>query len=789
MARKDKTADRIFHLFEIAESGLRQQWEFINQRGYDFANDNQLSAEETQALEDQGMPTFTINRIIPVVEMLNFYATANRPRWQAIGAEGSDIDTAAVFSDIADYIWYHSDGSSLLSNAVNDAVTKSLGYLMIGVDPDADRGMGEVVIEQPDPFDVFVDAKSRDILFKDAAYIMVRKILPRGHLKQKFPDKARQIQKASARYGHETNYTTKTFDENTHDFTYKDLISGAGGGYIDGPAFSGPDAAGVTHTAGTDMRNSIKSNDHDEKLLEYFECYEKVKLLYMNVFYRVLPDEEVLQQLKQQVEVYIQELTAEMQVSFMEKQKQMQDAVEAEEMLPERMELEIQKEQKLMQQQIEAAYKERMSELQNEASKVENKVVTEKEYKILEKDETFQAMVIEAIKYYDSKIQQTIVIGDKSISQRYLPDRITEYPIIPVHYKWTGTPYPISAVSPLIGKQQEINKAHQLMVHNASLGSSLRWMHEEGAIDTGYWEKYSSSPGALLPVRPGSTPPTPVMPAPIVSAFGQITAEGKGDMEYLAGIYASMQGDTGAQHETYRGMLAMDEYGTRRIKYWLSNCIEPALRHTGKVIMQYSQSVYTGNKVFRIVQPNALQDPKEVEVNVPMYNDFGKAIGKYMDYEAAQFDVRLVAGSTMPVNRWAYLEELKELMQLGVIDDIALLAETDIKNKQNIAQRKSQLSQIQGQIQAMEEQVQEKEGTIETLTRQLVQAGIKAKVLQGASEVDKKVHDTKSRLEKSYLQTDQQQKILQAVEKAESEKLRNELREQVANLTGNTKEQ
>ena len=469
MARKDKTADRIFHLFEIAESGLRQQWEFINQRGYDFANDNQLSAEETQALEDQGMPTFTINRIIPVVEMLNFYATANRPRWQAIGAEGSDVDTAAVFSDIADYIWYHSDGSSLLSNAVNDAVTKSLGYLMIGVDPDADRGMGEVVIEQPDPFDVFVDAKSRDILFKDAAYIMVRKILPRGHLKQKFPDKARQIQKASARYGHETNYTTKTFDENTHDFTYKDLISGAGGGYIDGPAFSGPDAAGVTHTAGTDMRNSIKSNDHDEKLLEYFECYEKVKLLYMNVFYRVLPDEEVLQQLKQQVEVYIQELTAEMQVSFMEKQKQMQDAVEAEEMLPERMELEIQKEQKLMQQQIEAAYKERMSELQNEASKVENKVVTEKEYKILEKDETFQAMVIEAIKYYDSKIQQTIVIGDKSISQRYLPDRITEYPIIPVHYKWTGTPYPISAVSPLIGKQQEINKAHQLMVHNACL--------------------------------------------------------------------------------------------------------------------------------------------------------------------------------------------------------------------------------------------------------------------------------------------------------------------------------
>ena len=154
----DKTADRILNLFEIAESGLRQQWEYINQQGYDFANDNQLSSEETEALEAQGMPTFTINRIIPVVEMLNFYATANRPRWQAIGAEGSDTDVAAVFSDIADYIWYHSDGSALMSNAVNDCVTKSVGYLMINVDPNADRGMGEVIIEQPDSFDVYIDA-------------------------------------------------------------------------------------------------------------------------------------------------------------------------------------------------------------------------------------------------------------------------------------------------------------------------------------------------------------------------------------------------------------------------------------------------------------------------------------------------------------------------------------------------------------------------------------------------------------------------------------------------------
>ena len=123
--RVDKTAERINRIYQHSKTDNRVQWEYINQKGFDFANDNQLTYAEKTALEEQGMPTFTINRIIPVVEMLNYYATASNPRWQAVGAEGSDTDVATVFSDIADYIWNNSNGDTLLSNAVNDSVTKS----------------------------------------------------------------------------------------------------------------------------------------------------------------------------------------------------------------------------------------------------------------------------------------------------------------------------------------------------------------------------------------------------------------------------------------------------------------------------------------------------------------------------------------------------------------------------------------------------------------------------------------------------------------------------------------
>jgi hypothetical protein len=736
MAKKKK-AEMIRQLFNYTNNYTREQWQNVNQEGYDFAHDEQLKETEVASLREQGMPTFTINRILPVVEMLNYYATANNPRWQAVGVEGSDTDVAAVFSDIADYIWGKSDGDTLYSNAVNDSITKSLGYLMVEIDKDADNGMGEVKIGQPEPFDIYVDEKSRDIMFRDASYIMIRKVLPKSHLVKLFPEHKRKIDKSSSDENANFSYTRRpigTGDQKT--FLYDDDTM---------------DDMGIT------------AEGEQEPLVEFFEVYEKIKIAYMNVFYRVPPSPEELQAIQQQVQVRMKEMQSEMEVQLMEQQQQMEQAVAEGKMIPERYELEMQKAQDMMQQQLQVAEQEYMSELQAAQSKIENKVISEKEYKVLLKDKTFAVNIVDAVKFYGVRIRQCCIAGDQLLYEYILPENVTEYPIVPFHYKWTGTPFPISAVSPLIGKQKEINKSHQIMVHNASLGSSLRWMFEEGSIDAEMWEKYSAAPGALLPVRPGAERPTPVMPAPLSNAFFTIVQEGKSDMEYLAGIYSSMQGDTQQQHETFRGMLALDEYGTRRVKQWMKNSIEPALKQLGTVVMQYSQAIYSANKRFRIVQPSALQEDREVEINIPIFNDMGEAISKSMDYSAAKFDVRIISGSTLPINRWAYLAELKELLQLGVVDDLAVLAETDIKKKDLIAKRKSLYSQLQGQLQQLQEAMKDKEGTIETLERQLVQAGIKGKVMQAEMEITKQKEQVKGDTQDAYRQTEAEQKLLQNV--------------------------
>ena len=743
----NKKVQKVHDIYNYSKTDSRIQWEYINQKGCDFANDNQLTSEEKVALEEQGMPTFTINRIIPVVEMLNFYATAKNPRWQAVGQEGSDSDIASVFSDIADYIWHNSEGNTLFSNAVNDAVTKSLGFLLVTVDPNADRGMGEVVIQQPDPFDIYVDPKSRDILFRDAAYILIRKILPKGHLVQLYPDSKRKIMAASSNESEYDNYTEKSQDHDQHDFGYKDING----------------------------QNSLYSEKENE-LLEFFELYEKEQIAFYNVFYKVPPSQDVVEQIKQQAQNQVMQMQQEMMVKFKETEKALQESVQGGKMLPERMQLELQKEQEMMQNQLQSFGKETEHRLQQEASKVENSVISEEEYKQLIKAPETMKNVVDAIKFFENRVKLCCVVGDKTLYEKYLP--ITEYPLVPFHYKWTGTPFPMSAVSPLIGKQKEMNKAHQLMIHNASLGSSLRWMYEEGSVDTDYWEKYSSAPGALLPMRQGYNPPTPVQPFQLNNAFFSLTQTGKQDMEYLAGIFSSQMGDTGASQDMpYKGMLAMDEYGTRRIKYWLKHCIDPGLRQLGEIIKEYSQAVYKAHKVFRIIQPDEVEKDKQVEINVPIYNDFGEAVNKWRDYETAKFDVKIVAGSTLPINRWAYLEELKQLMGLGVVDDIAVLAETDIKNKESIVKRKSLYSQLQGQIGDQDEKIKDLSGTIETLERQLVQAGIKQKVMAAEVEIRKKANETKSGMYKQELETIAQQKHLRKerdkMSKDEKEKMKN----------------
>ena len=98
MARnsKKKLAQKNKQLWERAASGNRGKWQGKSQQGHEFYLDEQLSKEEVESLQESGMPTFTINRITPIIEIMKYFVTANDPKWKAVGATGDDVDIAQV---------------------------------------------------------------------------------------------------------------------------------------------------------------------------------------------------------------------------------------------------------------------------------------------------------------------------------------------------------------------------------------------------------------------------------------------------------------------------------------------------------------------------------------------------------------------------------------------------------------------------------------------------------------------------------------------------------------------
>jgi len=710
---RTKKAERIYQMWNSANSEERIKWQSDSQKGYDFYLNEQLTEEEQDILKQSGMPTFQINRITPIIETMKYFVTANSPKWKAVAVEGTDTNIAQVHSDISEYCWSLSNGKAVYGNVILDSLTKGVGYFFVDIDQDLDNGKGDVVFRKIDPYDVYPDPMSRDFLFRDASFVIVRKTLAREQLKTMFPEYSRKIAKASEQ------------------------------GSIE--AYSQADRGDSDAIIPEDIITSVSPDGEKDDILGYYECYEKIRVPYVNLSVKVYPTKQDIDEVKQVANKKLKQFEEEIAVATKEKIIQIENALNAGEIIKDRAQLEIKKAQDELISSIQQKRAEIEYATQERLNKVEEKVVSKEEYDILIQDEEIAESIVSESEYFETRIKVTCTLGsDVTLYEYILP--IREYPIVPVPYLYTGTPFPMSAVSPMIGKQQEINKAHQVMIHNANLASNLRWMYEEGSVPEDEWEQYSSAPGALLKYRQGFTPPTPILPAAINNAFYTITEQGKSDMEYIAGIPSSMMGFTTQQPDTYRGLLANDEFGTRRIKAWMGSILEPSLEQTGIVFKEVSQSHYTVDKVFRIVQPNAGGDytEKETRINIPIYNDYGEEIDKWSDYASSRFDIRIVAGASMPVNRWALIEEYFRWFQAGLIDDIAMLSETDVRGKENIIERKSLYAQLQSQLEKLEEAVKDKDGTIETLSRQLVQSGIRHNIETGSKEVDREMMESKA---------------------------------------------
>jgi len=717
----DKRAEILTQISQRYDTATRRTWLEKEQASYDFRWGDQLSEKQKKTLRSSGMPDFVIDMISPQIRMLKYFITAGNPRWNAVGVDGSDIDIAHVFSSMIDYFWYISSGKLNFSKITENTLTRSLGIFHIYEDPDLDQGMGEVVFESLEPKNVKVDPQSTDLLWRDAGGIMIEYYMPRYQLMNKLPKYKSQIKAASSSGDHSNiSYSTRDIEESitTQIEDYEEPIN--------------PDTS------------------EDDKMLAYRKYYKKIRIPFVKLFVKIPPDAEDVVEIQNQVDVYLQELKKELAVQKQEQIVLLDKALEAGEIIEDRYKLSLEQLDKEIEEKIETEKDKIRSKLIDQKSSIDTYVVPKSEYKELIKSAEIKKNIVYEKSYFETKIKLECSVEDKFLYERVM--NISEYPVIGLPFEHTGTPFPSSAVDPLKGKQQEITRAHQILIHHANVSSNSIWLSPKGLItDKKVWEEYGSSASAVLEYNDDGSgrKPERSYPLPLNNAFFGLVQAGKEDIEYSSLINSAMMGDTSKQPEPFRGMLANDEFGTRQIKSWMTNVLNPVLEHVGQVYQQMSQNFYTYNKVFRIVQPNTAGDiePVEVEINNPIYSDFKTAIGRYNDYATAKFDVRFIAGSTEPVNRWALLDLYKEYFKEGLMTKRAFIVESDIPNKEKLLQEIDEILQLTRELEYVNEENKKLKGENETLSRGSSQKDIKVRVNAMETELRKSLLQLEGHIE------------------------------------------
>ena len=229
-----------------------------------------------------------------------------------------------------------------------------------------------------------------------------------------------------------------------------------------------------------------------------------------------------------------------------------------------------------------------------------------------------------------------------------------------------------------------------------------------------------------------------------------------------------MQGEQGAAPQTYKGTVALDEFGQRRIKSKRDD-IEAGLNQIAKVVVQLIQAYYTNEKTIRLINPNSI--PTEVAINQDIYDPVsGQFLQRLNDVTVGKYDVVVVSGSTLPSNRWGRFEYYMQLFQQGIIDQVEVLKQTDVADMEGVLERADQRNQMQAQIQQLQGQVNQLSGDLQTAQRESVHDRKRVEI----KEFEKKLAKAEAKVEMatqlhSKRSADELDKIKEAVKEAQSE--------------------
>ena len=656
----------------------REPWAAQAKEDKEFRLGRQWTKSQIRTLEARGQAPIVVNRLHPAVETAKAMLTANRPAFRCSPREDSDRKVANVLSNLLSYTYDVSDGRNVVRNVVDDYYVAGLGYFQVYQDPEADDGKGEVKIKDLDPFDVYVDPNSRDRLFDDAESIIVSRLFTKEQAELMYP-------------------------------AYASKIKNAGGNYDDNrPVTQRADTGASVHFP-EDVGMMA-----EKQYIRGYERYYKMDVNKYRVFEQFSKKEHIMNE-----EEFLGEY--QQKSAWIINGQIVADENKARGLIEQAQQQIIRKHQQKMQQMAQEGYD--METIPNPTEKPEVEEVTFGN--LIEKG------VIQAVGVSVRRICQVVVMGDTLLYSRVLP--CEKYPIIPVCNVHTRTPYPISDIRMVKGLQEYINKTRSLIIAHATTSTNTKILVPEGSVDMNDFETKWAQPGVAIPYDPTDGPPVPISPTPLPNELYQNETAAKSDIAHCLGLYEMMMGNASAAPQTYKATVSLDEFGQRKIKSKLAD-IEGSLTRVGEVAISLIQQLYTQEKVFRIINPN--NSMNEYVINKRLYDDKTGEVSVMNDMSIGKYDVIVVAGSTLPSNRYAELEFYMDAYQKGIVDKTEVLKKTEVFDMEGVLKRTDAVAQLQSQLQQSQEEIKKLRGDLQSRDREAVNLRKKVEVEKFKTKLD-----------------------------------------------------
>ena len=661
----------------------RETWANHAQEDKEFRLGKQWTNEQKRVLESRGQAPIVVNRIHPAVEAAKAMITANRPSFRCAAREDSDNKVAQVLSHLLAYMYDISDGRSVIREVVDDYYVTGLGYIHVYQDPMMDMGKGEVCFHSVDPLDVYVDPNSRSRFFDDAENIIISRFFTRDQAKKLYPMYEKAIDNAES-------------DR-----------------FTDRPITDRADDGETIFPEDTETKTEHGTFGQNDEYVRGYEWYSKELVDKFRIFETFSGTEDLLD--VEDFDAYIQK------PAWIIEGQPVVDPEQAKQIIMQ------------MQQQIAAQWQAMVENATAEGIPAEDLPAPE-EPNVQEID--YQQLIlqglIEVARVQVKRVHHCVVIGDKKLYSRVLPTE--DYPIVPFVNIHTRTPFPVSDVRMVKNMQEYINKTRSLIVAHATTSTNTKILVPEGSVDMKEFEEKWSQPGVAIPVDMDAGAPMPVQPVPLPNELYKNEMDAKNDIDHQLGLYEMMMGNSSVAPQTYKATISLDEFGQRKIKSKLAD-IEASLTRVAQVAIPLMQQLYTVEKIFRVVQPN--NSMSEYAINRQLYDDKTREVKVMNNITIGKYDVVVVAGSTLPTNRFAELEFYMDAYAKGLIDREEVLKKTEVFDIEGVMERTDIIAKLQQQLQGAQEQIKQLSGDLQTRDREAVNLRKRVEVEKFKGDMDK----------------------------------------------------